>query len=471
MKSYTQLISQFQAMTMNTANSTVATMLINDAHRYLIQQYFDNERIVNLITIGPQDLTLSATLGVGATSATLSSAWTYPSCQQLVVFSDGEQRLTNFIQNSTKIWWNIGSALTTGFQGNVTSASSVTNLVTYTLNNTLTTGGSGESILNDGEAIVFAGASLPGGITSGTTYYLGNITNTTFELFTDSGLTTPLTITGTGTGTFSGVISTSISTMGVSTYPLPANVSKVKTTTINVGQLVYTASPAMTIGEWTRLNALPYNAEIVCYFFIYQGMINFWPIPSNTGDLITIYCQIRVADMGIADYTTGSLSGLTAGSNLVTGVSTAWNTTGNFQLNSDLISQNLFLTIDPPYGDGIPYLIQSFQSDTALTLYKPLVSFPNSAGTAPNGSYRIGQYPLLYEDFQDIILYWALREYYSSIVNDTDRYQKYTQIYNEKLTAMSSYLGTKQVNVNLMETSAQLNMNPNLFPMANSSNQ
>ena len=463
MKSYTKLITMFQQLSMNTANTAIASTLINDAHRYLIQKYFDNERKTTLITVGPQTLTLASTLKMGATSATLSTSWLYRSCQQLVQFSDGEQRNVNFIQNSTNIFWDNGGPLSTAFQGNVISASTSTNLVTYTLNNVLTTGGQSETQITNGGGIIFAGSSLPGGITAGTTYYIGNATSTTFELYTDSGLTTPVTITANGTGTFSGVISTSITTSGVSTYALPANVSKIKTATINVGQLVYTAAPVQSIQEWTQLNALPYTAEIVAYFFIYNGFINFWPIPSNTGDLVTFYCQIRVPDMNIQDYTTGTLSGLSAGSNLVTGVGTAWNTTGGFQLNSDLIPQNLYLTVNPPQGDGLAYLIESFQSDTALTLYKGLSSVPNSSGTA--SGYTIGQYPLLYEDFHDIIVYWALRIYYSSIVKDADRYQLFNNIYQEKIKYMEGYLGTKQVNVNLMQTSAQLNMNPNLFPM------
>lgn len=471
MKSYSQLLSMFQSLAMNSSSnsSTIASILLNDAHRYLIQKYFDNERKTTLITVGPQTLTLSATLTQGATSATLNSAWTYRSCQQLVQFSDGEQRNVNFIQNEASIFWDNGGPLSSPFQGAVTSASSVTNLITYTLNTVLTTGGQSETTLANGDAVIFTGASLPGGITAGTTYYMGKVTSTTFEVYSDSGLTTPVTITGTGTGTFAGVITTTITTSGVSTYPLPANVSKVKTSTINVGQLVYTAAPVQSIQEWTQLNALPYTAEIVAYFFIYQGFINFWPIPSNTGDLVTFYCQIRVPDMNITDYTTGTLSGLAAGSNTVTGVGTAWNTTGNFQTGTDLIPQNLYLTIDAPEGDGLPYLIERFNSDTSLTLYKPLASLPNSSGTATN--YRIGQYPLLFEDFQDMIVYWALKIYYASTVKDSEREQLYSSIFAEKLQYMEGYLGTKQVNVNLMQTSAQLNMNPNLFPMASITNQ
>ncbi len=463
MKSYTQLINMFQQLSMNTANTAIASTLINDAHRYLIQKYFDNERKTTLITVGPQTLTLSATLNMGATSATLASEWTYRSCQQLVQFSDGEQRNVNFIQNSTNIFWDNGGPLSTAFQGNITSASTSTNLITYTLNNVLTTGGQSETQIVNGSGIVFTGSSLPGGLTAGTTYYAGNVTSTTFEVYTDSGLTSPVTLTSNGTGTFAGIISTTITTSGVSTYALPANVSKTKTATINVGQLVYTAAPVQSIQEWTKLNALPYTAEIVAYFFIYNGFINFWPIPSNTGDLVTFYCQIRVPDMSIADYTTGTLSGLSAGSNLVTGVGTTWNTVGGFPTNTDLIPMNLYLKANLPQGDGLPYLIERFESDTSLTLYKAFSSVPNSAGTVSN--YSIGQYPLLYEDFHDILVYWALRIYYSSIVKDADRYQLFNNIYQEKIQYMEGYLGTKQVNVNLMQTSAQLESNPNLFPM------
>jgi hypothetical protein len=104
------------------------------------------------------------------------------------------------------------------------------------------------------------------------------------------------------------------------------------------------------------------------------------------------------------------------------------------------------------------YQVQSVQSDTALTLVKPVVNVPLTTG---GGTLSIGQYPLLSADFHDAIVYGALRTYFSSIAKDTDKAGYFTNLYNEKLEQMKYYLGTKQVNVDLGAVPIQ--SNPNLY--------
>ncbi len=101
---------------------------------------------------------------------------------------------------------------------------------------------------------------------------------------------------------------TTISGNGVQFYPFPANVSKITNDTITIGQLVYTCLPVNSNAEWTRLNALPYNAAYPAYAYIYNRQLGFWPIPSTSGYVITIYGQEKVSDMTYADYPTGTLT-------------------------------------------------------------------------------------------------------------------------------------------------------------------
>ena len=106
--SLTAMQNQFTTLSQNntTANQTLAGTLLNQEHRYLLLRYFDNERSFTMTTVGPQVLTLTtASLAAGSITATLTGAWTYNSCQQLVVFSDGEQRTVFFTQGSTAITW------------------------------------------------------------------------------------------------------------------------------------------------------------------------------------------------------------------------------------------------------------------------------------------------------------------------------------------------------------------------------
>jgi hypothetical protein len=363
MRTFTSLKSLFKTLSQNSAtvNDTLAGELINFEHRYLLQKYFDNERTFSTVTVGAQDLTLTASRSAGDTTGTLTAAWTSITCQQLVVFSSGEQRTVTFTQGSTHIFWQ--PALTQS-------------------------------------------------------------------------------------------ATTAIATIGVQAYPLPANISKIKNNTITVGQLVYTPAPVRSIQEWTMLNALPYTSDIPNNYFIYNNQLMFWPIPSTSGNLITFNYQTRVADMSYEDYTTGTISGATVGSNAITGSATSWT---SFPQNVDLSYINLMFRITPNDGDGLWYPIQRFTSATALTLNLPLVN----VNELTSANYTIGQVPLLHEDFQDMLVYGALKVYYNSIVKDKDKFALYESLYQQKLQLMEAYLGTKSVNVDL--GAQPVPRNPNLF--------
>lgn len=361
---------------------------MSDQHRYLIEKYFDNERSYQTTTVGGDDYTLTGSLSLGATSATLSAVWAYPTVQQLTNFSNSDQRTVLFTYNSAAISW------------------------------------------------------------------VGGLSDTA---------------------------TTAITTVGVQKYAIPANISKIKDSTISVGQLKYTAAPIQTRVEWDLLNTLPYSSDITNYFFIWNGNVEFFPIPSSTGLIVQFNYKCRVPDFSTAflfsdtsgaayssgsttfDYQKGSLSGITVGSTSITGSSSSWNTTGKYPLNTDLSFFNLYLTITAPNGDGYYYPISQFTSDTALTLVTPIQNAPNST-TAANG-YAIGQLPILSEDFHDMLVHGFLMTYFSSIVKDDAQYKKWENEYNKKLVLLEDYAGTKQVNVDL--GGPVFPMNPNLFPFAN----
>jgi len=282
MKTFTQLVNLATNLSNNTtaANSSLMGQLISDQHRYLVQKYFDNERTYSTLTIGAEDLTVTIAPANAATSATLSTAWTNQTVQQLVTFDNSEQRNVKFSQGSTAITWQ-----------------------------------------------------------------------------------PPLT---------SACTTTAISTIGVQAYPIPASISKIKNNTISVGQLQFTPAPVRTIQEWTMINSLPYTSNIPNYYFIYQNQVQFWPIPSSSGQVINFNYKARVPDLTFADYSTGTLSSLAVGDNQITGTTTAWNTTGTYPLNTDLSFFNLAIKITPPSGDGLWYPILRFTSDTDVLLASPI---------------------------------------------------------------------------------------------------
>ncbi len=369
MKTYTTLKNLFGSLSQNTSSANLALggQLTSDQYRYLVQKYFDNERTVTFSTIGGMDLTTTASITAGSTSATLSSSWTYITCTQLVTFSDGEQQNVLFTNGSTAISWQVG------------------------LNSTVTS---------------------------------------------------------------------SITTVGVQNYNIPANVSKISNDTINVGQLKYQPVFLKSIQEWDMVNFLPYTSDIPQYCFIYNGTLRVFPIPSTTGNIITFNYKTRVADLSFSDYSTGTLasSGMVAGSTTVTGLATSWSATGGFPLNTDISFYNLYIRANPPYGDGIWYPIYKFNSDTSLTLALPVVNAPNITSAT---TYTIGQMPVLSEDFHDMIVYGSLITYFSSIVSDPNKVKEFQALYDRKLNLLEDYAGSKNVSVDLgMEPQS---VNPNLF--------
>lgn len=366
MKTFTTLTTLATTLSNNdsSANTSLMGQLISDQHRYLLQKYFDNERTYTTVTIGAEDLTLTGSLSAGATSATLTSAWTSINCYQLVTFSNDDQRTVYFTQGSTAITWQPGLSATA---------------------------------------------------------------------------------------------TTAITTIGVQAYSIPATVSKIKNDTITIGQLVYTPSPVQSIQEWTMLNALPYTSDIPNQFYIYNNQVNFWPIPSSSGNIVTFNYKARVPDLSFADYSTGTLSGIAVGSNSITGVTTAWSTTGAYPLNTDLTYFNLALRITPPSGDGLWYPIERFTSTTALLLASPIQNAPSTTASA----YTIGQLPLLQEDFHDMLVYGALTTYFTSIAKDESKFKMYSALYETRLKLLEAYAANKSVNVDL---GAQITPNnPNLY--------
>ena len=288
---------------------------------------FFDERTVTTSTIGGQDLTLTGSLIVGATSATLSSAWTLPTVTQLVNFSSGEQRETLFTQGSASVSWQVALTQTAD---------------------------------------------------------------------------------------------TDISTVGVQYYDIPANVSKIKNDTISVGQLKYQPVPIMSRQDWDLVNFLPYTSDIPNYFFIYNGKLGIFPIPSTTGNILQFNYKTRVADLSLEDYSTGTLAaaGMVAGSTAVTGLATNWISSGGYPQDVDISYYNLMIRANPPYGDGIWYPILKFTGNTTLVTALPIINAPNITTAT---TYTIGQFPVLFEDFHDMLVYGALKTYYASIVRDEGR--------------------------------------------------
>ncbi len=108
MISFTDLQNTYGSLSQNisTTNLALGAKLMNIEHRYLLQKYFSNETTYSITTVGTQGLTTTATLSIGATSATLSVAWAFQTTIVQVEFSSGEFRKARVIGGSTSLTWD-----------------------------------------------------------------------------------------------------------------------------------------------------------------------------------------------------------------------------------------------------------------------------------------------------------------------------------------------------------------------------
>lgn len=419
----------------STANLSRQAYLANQEQKYLLQKYFSNEASFSITTVGSTNGTVTAAPALGAVSATLSSAWTYPTQVTSVTFSDGEQRPTTFTLNSTAITWSnalVGSQLST-------TAVIAAGATTATLSTAWPyTGGAFLSQFSDGE--------------QKTVTYTQNSTAISWAGGLNGAVQAYVNVS---------VCTTAIGIGGLQTYNLPPDYSKLETGTLTIGSLKWTPTEVLTRQQWDQLNVFPYYADIPNNIFIWQNQFNIWPIPSTTGNIITFNYKRRIPDLSIADYTTPGTVSVSNGSTVVTGSGTSWTVTTNG------VSESRWIQFAPTAtsstsGDNLWYQIYKVNSATSLTLVAPYQG--TTITSTPAGSYTVGQMPLLMEDFHDMLVWKPLIFYYTTIVNEPEKAKMFEALYTEKLEQLAEYAGSKTLNVNL--SPHRLGQNPNLYPQS-----
>ena len=249
--------------------------------------------------------------------------------------------------------------------------------------------------------------------------------------------------------------STALTVSQQQAYALPANYSKMKTVTITIGVLKWTLTEILTRREWDQLNVFPYYADNPVNYFIYNGQVNIWPIPSTAGNTITYNYKIKVPELSIADVT-GTCT-MTSGSTAVTACSADILATTMVSAGS-ATNLNLYLQPAIPKGDNNWYQVASIQSTSALTLNN---AYPATQTTQTATPFTLGQMPLIHEDFHDLLVYRPLVIYFSSIQADEAKAGEFKGLYENGLELLAEYSGSKSVDVNLGRKPT--NLNPNLF--------
>lgn len=182
-------------------------------------------------------------------------------------------------------------------------------------------------------------------------------------------------------------------------YQMPEDAVRIDKVTITIGNIDYPLTEIASDQDWYYINSRNTTTSEIPEFFYVRGQDEFgiYPTPassvSNAGELVY---QARVADLGVADYTTGTIA-VTNGDATVTGTGTTF--------TAAMVGRYLKPTTSG--DDALWYKIDTFTSATSIELENVF------GGTTGSGlSYTIGQLPNIPEEYHVNIVDYALYRYY-----------------------------------------------------------
>jgi hypothetical protein len=232
-------------------------------------------------------------------------------------------------------------------------------------------------------------------------------------------------------------------------YDLPFNFKKLINCYITIGTTKYLITKVDSREQWDNINQSSSTSNIPEFYYIYNGQIGFYPIPDSV-NTITLNYKIRVKDITIADYTTGTITTATNGDETITGSGTSWTAkmAGQWLRITDSNTANT--------GDGEWYEIESVTDATHLELVNTYNGTSISAGS---GAYTIGQVSEIPEDYQMIPIYDCIGDYWAK--EDNDKAKFYYEQARNLTQEMKNMFSSKEEDPSL-EDDEEIR-NPNLF--------
>lgn len=241
-------------------------------------------------------------------------------------------------------------------------------------------------------------------------------------------------------------------------YNLPAQVKKLINVTITIGSVKWQPKECPSREYWDALNVITFYQDFPSFFFVFNGQVGIYPIPSSGGNTITLNYKTRIPDLTQADTATGAV---TLTQNSVTG---SISVSALSQSNAGQWIRPNPSTTDSQNGDGQWYEIASVANATGFALKNVY-----SGSTVTGATYTIGQAPILPEDYQDLPLYRLGIIYYTTRFPDPVRAQQYQALWDQGIKALDDEFGSKTTNVVLTDTEQKI-INPNLFVRTTSQN-
>ena len=293
-------------------------------------------------------------------------------------------------------------------------------------------------------------ATLPTGLAASTTYYMIYQSATTFKVastLANALAGTAVDITDTGSGTHTAHVATEF-------QPLPYDVDLVESVAVTVSGTTYNPDPAPSKKFWDQLHYTSQTSDTPIYWFVQNGKFALWPKPQTATNVIELNAKIRVPDLNVADYTTGTVDVITNGSVSIAGSSTVWTT--------PMVGRWIRVTHSDTAtsaGDGEWYEITSVVSGTSLTLDRPYGG--RSLVTAAAAAYIVGMMPLLPEAFHDLPEIYGAYRYWAK-EKDADRAAHYKELLVDGQSALFTAYGYQDLSMVIDSGEEVELLNPNL---------
>lgn len=238
-------------------------------------------------------------------------------------------------------------------------------------------------------------------------------------------------------------------------YNLPPQVKKLINVTVTIGGVIWQPRECPSRQYWDNLNVVTFSQDFPAYFFVYNGQVGIYPIPSSANNTITMNYKTRIADLSMDDVTSVTASttvGVTTNTTTVTAAAAAFKAwmAGNW-------IRIPHSTTDAANGDNQWYQIDTVSSATVLLLKNKY-----TGATVTGGSFTIGEVSILPEDYEDLPLYRMGMIYYTTRFPDPTRAKLYTDLWTNGLSALDAEFGSKTTSIILTDTDNNLE-NPNLF--------
>ena len=219
-------------------------------------------------------------------------------------------------------------------------------------------------------------------------------------------------------------------------YNLPADYGKLIDVTVTVSSIVYRPEEAPSREFWDDVNMnTTVESNVPIWYFIFNGQLGFYPVPSSSSNTITYNYRRIVRDLSVADYTSGTIVSIANGGTALVGSGTSMWTAG-------MAGKYIRITTGAAanLGDGLWYEVSSVGSTTTITLAKPYLGTAIAAGSA---TYTMGDMMIIPEEFQILPLYRALSVFFRSVQPNADRATEYENLYQAQMRQFKEQYGGK----------------------------